>query len=279
MVVEFVCGAVLSLTDNMSSEVVIRLTVFLSVLVCVALLELVSPMRELTVSKKTRWLNNLSLVILNTIVLRLVFPVAAVGVAIFCQNNSLGLLNIFSIPSWVKVILATLVLDFVIYLQHVLFHFLPLLWRFHKVHHVDLDIDVTTGLRFHPVEMILSMLIKIGVIFFIGAPVVAVIIFEVVLNAMALFNHGNIRLPKLIDKVLRMVLVTPDVHRVHHSTIVRETNSNFGFNLILWDKLLGTYQSQPQKGHIDMEIGLDNYRDPNQTQKIWNIIRMPFLKK
>jgi len=263
----------------MANESIIRLGFFLFVLVGVAIWELVSPMRDLKVSKKSRWLNNLSLIVLNTVILRLVFPIAAVGVATYCKDYDIGLLNIVSIPEWSKIIVAILVLDFAIYIQHVLFHFLPFLWRFHKVHHVDLDIDLTTGLRFHPVEMILSMIIKFGVICFIGAPVLAVIVFEVVLNAMAVFNHGNIQLAKWFDKALRIFVVTPDVHRVHHSTIAKETNSNFGFNLIYWDKILGTYQAQPQKGHLDMDIGLEQYRDSKITQKIKSMLKMPFTNK
>ncbi|ABO47074.1 sterol desaturase family protein [Francisella tularensis] len=263
----------------MSYELEVRLGFFLLILVTVSLWELLAPMRRLKISKQTRWINNLLLVFLNTLLLRLIFPTAAVGVAVFCQHYNLGLLNITAIPIWLKVLIAFLVLDFTIYLQHVLFHYLPLLWRFHKVHHIDLDYDVTTGLRFHPVEIFLSMLIKFMIVFLVGAPVSAVIIFEIVLNGTSLFNHGNIRLPRYFDKFLRLFMVTPDTHRVHHSTIPKETNSNFGFNLIWWDKLMGTYLAQPKKGHIDMDIGLSEYTDPKQTQNLISMLKIPFSKK
>lgn len=216
--------------------------------------------------------------VLNTFLLRVIFPTTAVGVALLCNDYNFGLLNILDIPLWTKITIAFLVLDFAIYIQHVLFHYLPLLWRFHKVHHIDLDYDITTGLRFHPVEIILSMLIKFAVISFIGAPILAVIIFEITLNGLALFNHGNIRLFKRLDNFLRLFIVTPDVHRVHHSTISSETNSNFGFNLVFWDKFLGTYKKQPKKGHISMDIGLEEYKDSNTTQSIGSMLKIPFLR-
>ena len=260
------------------NEAIIRLSVFISVLIVIMLLEIVSPRRQLKLSRKLRWLNNLILIIINTIVLRLVFPFAAVGAALWCQINQVGVLNYLDISPIFKVIIAFVVLDFAIYLQHILFHFVPVLWRFHKVHHVDLDFDVTSGIRFHPIEMILSMLIKFAVIAVIGVPVLAVIIFEVVLNATSMFNHGNIRLPQKLDSLIRVFIVTPDMHRVHHSSIVKETNSNFGFNFAIWDKLFSTYIAQPSKGHIDMDIGLKEYKDSNTTQKLVNILKIPFFK-
>lgn len=196
------------------------------------------PKRKLQQKKSTRWLNNLLLIFINTILLRLIFPVAAVGVALFCELNKIGVLNYFEFAESLKIVIAFIVLDLSIYLQHVLFHHIPILWSIHKVHHADMDIDVTTGLRFHPFEMILSMLIKIVVVTIIGAPVLAVIIFEIVLNATAMFNHGNIGLTKNVDKILRVFIITPDMHRVHHSTVVGETNSNFGFNFSIWDRFL-----------------------------------------
>lgn len=263
----------------MSYELITRLGFFLLILFGISIWEVVAPMRKLRLSKVSRWFNNLLLVFLDTLILRILFPTAAVGVAIFCQQYSLGLLNLFDVPAWIKIMVAFLALDFTIYLQHVLFHYLPLLWRFHKVHHIDLDYDVTTGLRFHPVEIVLSMLIKFMAIFLIEAPVLAVIIFEIVLNGTSLFNHGNIRLPKSFDKFLRLFMVTPDTHRVHHSTIPAETNSNFGFNLIWWDKIMGTYIAQPKKGHIQMDIGLSNYRDSKITQPFLSMLKIPFSKK
>ena len=259
-------------------ETIIRLGFFIGIFLVIALWELIAPMRKLKISKKKRWLNNLVLVVLNTLVLRFIFPTTAVGVALLCNNYGLGILNVLDIPLWFKVVIAFLVLDFAIYTQHVLFHYLPLLWRFHKIHHIDLDYDVTTGLRFHPIEIVLSMLIKFAVICFIGAPVLAVVIFEVILNGLALFNHGNIRLFKRLDSFLRLFIVTPDVHRVHHSTVPSETNSNFGFNLIFWDKLLGTYKNQPKKGHILMDIGLEGYKDSNTTQRLKSMLKIPFLR-
>ncbi|WP_245806437.1 sterol desaturase family protein [Francisella halioticida] len=250
----------------MHYETIIRLGFFIGIFLVIALWELFAPMRKLKIPKKKRWLNNLVLVVLNTLAVKFIFPTTAVGIALLCGHYSLGILNILQIPLWFKVVIAFLVLDFAIYTQHVLFHYLPLLWRFHKVHHIDLDYDVTTGLRFHPIEIVLSMLIKFAVICFIGAPVLAVVIFEVTLNGLALFNHGNIRIFKKLDKFLRVFIVTPDVHRIHHSTVPSETNSNFGFNLIFWDKLLGTYKKQPKKGHISMDIGLDEYKN-SKTQK------------
>lgn len=175
--------------------------------------------------------------------------------------------------------IAVLVLDLAIYLQHVAFHFLPTLWRLHRVHHADMDFDVTTGLRFHPLEIVLSMLIKFAVVIFIGAPVLAVIVFEIVLNAAAMFNHGNVRLPKSLDRLLRWVIVTPDMHRVHHSVIVKETNSNFGFNFSWWDRLFATYRAQPKAGHEQMDIGFTQYREVKQSQGLWGMLLIPFRGK
>jgi sterol desaturase/sphingolipid hydroxylase (fatty acid hydroxylase superfamily) len=262
----------------MAYELVVRLGFFLGIFVFIAVLELITPMRQLRISKKIRWFNNLSLVILNTLLLRLFFPVTAVGVALLCTKYNLGILNVIAIPLWLKVVIAFLILDFTIYLQHVLFHYLPLFWRFHKVHHIDLDFDVTTGLRFHPIEIIVSMLIKIFMISFIGAPALAVIVFEIALNGTSLFNHGNIRLATMLDSFLRLVIITPNVHRVHHSNITNETNSNFGFNLIIWDRIFGSYKAEPQKGHTNMDIGLKNYNTPKITQSLKSMLKIPFLK-
>jgi len=251
----------LPVTDN---ELVIRLGFFFGVFTIMAIWELLAPRRSLTTPKSGRWLNNLSLVFLNSILLRIIFPVTAVGVALIASERQWGLFNNIELPTWSAVIMAVVIMDFVIYLQHVLFHAIPMLWRLHMMHHTDLDIDVTTGNRFHPLEIILSMIIKMTVIIVIGPPVLAVIIFEVVLNATSMFNHSNVRLPGHIDRVLRLLIVTPDMHRVHHSVIKRETNSNYGFNLPWWDRLFGTYRDQPYAGHIAMTIGLEHYRDPQQ---------------
>lgn len=245
----------------LDAESTIRLTVFLGVLAAMMLWELAAPRRRQEVPRLLRWSNNLALVVLDTAILRLAFPVLAVGVAMAAEAGGWGLFNALAPPVWVAVVLSVLLLDLAIYLQHVMFHAVPALWRLHRMHHADLEFDTTTGLRFHPVEILLSMVIKLMVVAALGAPPVAVVIFEVLLNATSLFNHANIDLPRRVDRVLRLVMVTPDMHRVHHSVIPVETNSNFGFNLPWWDRLLGTYRAQPAKGHRGMEIGLRQFRD------------------
>ncbi len=257
-------------------ETTIRLGFFFGVFAVMALWEIKAPRRALLVSKASRWLNNLGLVFLNTFLLRLLFPAAAVGVAAFVAKENWGLLHYYQVPFPLAVVLAVIAMDFVIYLQHVMVHAVPALWRLHRVHHADLDYDVTTGARFHPIEIILSMLIKFATIVVLGAPVVAVVIFEVILNAMAMFNHSNIKLPGNLDKTLRKLLVTPDMHRVHHSVEDDEANSNFGFNLSLWDKLFGTYRNQPRLGHENMVIGIHQYRDPNQVDRLPGMLSLPF---
>ena len=226
-----------------------------------------------------RWINNLGLVALNTVLLRLLFPAAAVGIAAFAADQGWGLLNYFQTPAWLAIPAAVIAMDFVIWLQHVMVHAIPLLWRLHRVHHADPDYDVTTGARFHPIEIILSMLIKFATILLLGPPVVAVIIFEVLLNATAMFNHGNVRLPTGIDRVLRWFVVTPDMHRVHHSVEDDETNSNFGFNLPWWDRLFGTYRDQPRGGHEGMTIGIHGYRAPREVSWLPGLLVLPFRGK
>jgi len=259
-----------------AQEEIIRLSFFLGIFAAVALWELAAPRRALTVSKAVRWLNNLGLVVLNTLLLRLLFPAAAVGVAAWASDQGWGLLNHLQVPFWPAVVIAVVVMDFVIWLQHVMVHAIPLLWRLHRVHHADLDYDVTTGARFHPIEIVLSMLIKFAAILLLGPPLVAVILFEVILNGMAMFNHGNIRLPLGLDRVLRMLLVTPDMHRVHHSVEDDETNSNFGFNLSVWDRLFGTYRDQPRQGHDGMTIGIHHYREPAEVSWLPGLMTLPF---
>ncbi|MCW9014389.1 MAG: sterol desaturase family protein [Gammaproteobacteria bacterium] len=260
-------------------ETGIRLGFFLGMLAIMALWETIAPRRALTVSRTLRWANNLGLVFFNSFLLRLIFPAAAVGVAAFASEQGWGLLNYYSLPLGLSIILSIIAMDFIIYLQHVLVHAVPALWRLHRVHHADLDYDVTTGARFHPIEIILSMLIKFATIVVLGAPVVAVILFEVILNAMAMFNHGNVGLPKPLDTLLRWLLVTPDMHRVHHSIEDDETNSNFGFNLSWWDRLFGTYRDQPRAGHLGMTIGIRKFRDPRQASWITGMLAMPFIGK
>ena len=260
----------------LANEPAIRLGFFIGVFAIVALWELAAPRRVLSVSKALRWSSNLGLVVLNTVVLRLLFPLAAVGVAAFASENGWGLLNHFQVPFMLAVPLAVIVMDFVIWLQHVMVHAVPLLWRLHRVHHADLDYDLTTGARFHPLEIILSMLIKFATISVLGPPVVAVVIFEVMLNATAMFNHGNIRLPAAVDRALRWVLVTPDMHRVHHSIEDDETNSNFGFSLTWWDRLFGTYREQPRAGQVGMTIGIRDFTDPQQVDRLDGMLLLPF---
>jgi len=208
-------------------------------------------------------------------IVRVLFPTSAVALALLAETKGWGLLNAWPLPGWTAVIIAVLVLDLVIYLQHVLFHAVPALWRLHRMHHADLEFDVTTGARFHPIEIFLSMLIKLAVIGALGAPAVAVLVFEVLLNATAMFNHSNVRLPDRLDRILRWIIVTPDMHRVHHSVVVRETNSNFGFNLPWWDRLFGTYRPQPAAGHEGMTIGVEQFRDPAE-QRLDRMLAQPF---
>lgn len=244
----------------LTNEPALRLGVFLGVFLLLALWETLSPRRVRSFQRRLRWSNNLGLVVLDTFALRVLFPAAAVGAAILAQQEGWGLFNILALPEWIVVLTSILLLDLAIYLQHVMFHAVPVLWTLHRVHHADLDIDVTTGLRFHPAEIVLSMIIKLAVVTALGAPPVAVLVFEVLLNATAMFNHANLRLPKRLDRALRWVVVTPDMHRVHHSVLPHERNSNYGFNAPWWDRLFGTYIPQPTAGHEGMTIGLPSYR-------------------
>jgi len=260
----------------LANEPAIRLAFFLGVFALIGLWEVLAPCRALTVSKTLRWASNLGLVVLNTVVLRLIFPLAGAGVALFCAEKGWGLLNYFQVPWALAIPLAVVAMDFVIWLQHVMVHAVPALWRLHRVHHADPDFDVTTGARFHPIEIILSMLIKFATIVVLGAPVVAVVIFEVMLNATAMFNHGNIRLPAALDRWVRWVVVTPDMHRIHHSIEDDETNSNFGFNLTWWDRLFGTYRDQPRAGQVGMTIGIHDHRDPREVARLDGMLLLPF---
>jgi len=263
----------------MANEVPVRLGFFFGVFAIMAIWEILAPTRALTVSKAVRWANNLGLVFFNSFILRLLFPAAAVGMAAFAAENDWGLLNYYSLPAIVAVTFSVIAMDFVIYLQHVMVHAVPALWRLHRVHHADLDYDVTTGARFHTFEIILSMLIKFATIIVLGPPVVAVVIFEVVLNATAMFNHGNVSLPKGLDRVLRWFVVTPDMHRVHHSVEDDEANSNFGFSLPWWDRLFGTYRDQPRAGHQGMTIGIRTYRTMKQVSWLPGMLALPLIGK
>ena len=260
----------------LTNEAAIRAASFFGIFIVVALWELVGPRRKLSVSKGLRWLNNLGIVFFNTLLLRFLAPLMAVGLAIMAEEENWGLLNNIAINSYVKLFLAVLILDLIIYLQHVMFHTVPWLWRLHRMHHTDLDFDVTTGSRFHPIEIILSMIIKMLIVVALGAPPVAVVIFEVLLNATAMFNHGNIRININADRLLRLLVVTPDMHRVHHSVKPDETNSNYGFNFPWWDRLLGTYKAQPEDNHLKMTIGLNQFRESRYLRFHWLLIQ-PFV--
>ena len=240
----------------------VRLGMFLGIFALMAAWEIAAPRRALRESKPIRWASNLAIIVLNSALLRILFPAAAVGVAAFVAERGAGLFNLFAVPYPFAMVLSLLALDLAVYLQHLMFHAMPILWRVHRMHHADLDFDVTTGSRFHPIEMILSMLIKFAAIVLLGPPLLAVLVFEVALNATAMFNHSNIRIPQPWDRALRWLVVTPDMHRVHHSIDAPECNSNFGFNLPWWDWLFGTYRSQPAAGHDGMVIGIKQFRSP-----------------
>ena len=270
-----------SAIDNfvLQRETMVRLGVFAAVFVIMLVWELTAPRRELSVSKSLRWFNNLGLFALNSLLLRLLFPAAAVGIAFAVADRGWGLFNLLDLPFWLEIVAAVLLLDLAIYLQHLVMHQVPLLWRLHRVHHADLDIDLTTGSRFHTIEIIVSMLIKGVVILLLGPALIAVLVFEVLLNGMAIFNHANVSLPAPVERAVRCLFVTPDMHRVHHSVVKRETNSNYGFNLSIWDRMFGTYIDQPDKGHDGMTIGLDEFRDPRQVERLPGMLALPFAGK
>ncbi len=256
----------LLVADLMTHEPLIRLAGFAGVIVAMALWEYWAPKRPLAVGRPSRWPGNLGVLAVDVVLVRILFPTAAVGVALVCEARGWGLFNLVPVPFVAAMLASVVLLDLAIYLQHVLFHAVPVLWRLHRMHHADLDIDVTTGVRFHPVEILLSLLIKFGVIALLGAPALAVLIFEVLLNATSMFNHSNVRMPAAVDRIVRLLVVTPDMHRVHHSIARVETNSNFGFNFPWWDRLFGTYQAQPAAGHEGMTIGVERFRDPAELR-------------
>ena len=256
-------------------EPYIRLATFGGVFIVMAVWEFIVPRRKQAIGRGWRWPNNLGVVAANTLLVRILFPTTAVGLALLAQTRGFGLFNVIAAPAWIGVAASVVILDLAIYLQHVLFHAVPALWRLHRMHHADLEFDVSTGLRFHPIEILLSMLIKFAVVAALGAPALLVLIFEVLLNASSMFNHANIRIPLGVDRILRWLVVTPDMHRVHHSILARETNSNFGFNLPWWDRLFGTYRPQPAAGHEAMTIGIEQFRDPRE---LWldRMLAQPF---
>jgi len=263
-------------------EPVIRFGAFLLIFGTLAIIELAHPRLErpemLAALKTRRWLTNVGMLVLSSVALRIVFPAAAVGAALWAESQGIGLFNLVGVPVWVAALVSIIVLDFAVWLEHLLSHKIPLLWRIHRMHHADTGFDLTTALRFHPLEIIISMFWKVGVVLALGTPAWSVLVFEVILNGTAMFNHANIALPQKIDRLVRLVLVTPDMHRVHHSTIRQETDSNYGFSLSLWDRLFATYTAQPAKGHVEMDIGLDQYRDPRQPSGlIWSLL-VPFRK-
>ncbi|MBI5894942.1 MAG: sterol desaturase family protein [Desulfobacterales bacterium] len=260
----------------MKTEMLIRVGAFLCVFAVLATAEILAPRRRLSTSKARRWFANLTIVALNPLAVALVFPILPIGLALLASEQNWGLLNQVVLPYWLEIVIGVALLDLVVYTQHVLHHAIPVLWRLHMVHHADLDFDMTTGLRFHPIEIIASLAIKLAAVAALGASPMAVLIFEVALNATSMFNHSNINIPQRIDRILRLLMVTPDMHRVHHSVIIRETNSNFGFNMPWWDRLFGTYKAQPVKVHTDMAIGLAQFRDP-QKLSLPRLLILPFV--
>jgi sterol desaturase/sphingolipid hydroxylase (fatty acid hydroxylase superfamily) len=259
----------------LTNEPRIRLAAFAGIFAAMAVWEILAPRRDQKPGRRTRWPGNIAIVVLDTVLVRLVFPTTAVGLALVAEARGWGLSHALDVPAWASLLLAVAALDLAIYLQHVLFHAVPALWRLHRMHHADLELDVTTGARFHPVEMLLSMGIKLGVVAALGAPAVAVLAFEVLLNATSMLNHSNIDMPPWLDRVLRRIVVTPDMHRVHHSIVARETNGNFGFNLPWWDRLFGTYRAQPEAGHEAMIIGIEQFREPAE-QRLDRMLTQPF---
>ena len=244
----------------------VRLISLFSILATMAVWELAAPRRRQEIPRLLRWSNNIGMTVIDTLLVRLTFPLLAVGMASYAVVRGWGLFNIFQVPSWIAFLVSFLLFDLAIYLQHLMFHAVPLLWRLHRVHHSDLEFDVTTGLRFHPLEILISMGLKFALVVVLGPPAIAVLFFEVVLNGTAMFNHSNIRLPFAVDRLLRLLVVTPDMHRVHHSVLSNETNSNYGFNLPWWDRALGTYVAQPQDGHDQMTIGIVQFRN---SRDLW----------
>ncbi len=260
-----------------SYESVLRASIFIGLFCVMALSEYLKPRRKRNLTRATRWPTNLAIVVLDSLFVRLLFPTAAVGVALWAEVSGFGLLNQLAAPYWLAVLISFVVLDFAVWLSHLLCHKIPLLWRVHRMHHADRDIDVTTGTRFHPIESVASMVWKAGWVALLGAPAASVLLFETVLNGTAMFNHSNTKLPLRVDRMLRLVLVTPDMHRVHHSCIHRETDSNYGFNMPWWDRLFCTYIDQPELGHEGMKIGLDEWQDKRPAQLGW-CLKIPFLK-
>jgi|TARA_B110000438_G_C15788190_1_gene639406 sterol desaturase/sphingolipid hydroxylase (fatty acid hydroxylase superfamily) len=256
----------------------LRLSLFFIILLTMLVLESCFPARKSKLTKRVRWLGNFSLLIISSVVARLLVPIGVTGIALYASSQGLGLFNNINLPNWLIITLSVLLLDLMIYWQHRIFHLVPMLWRFHKVHHADSHIDASTGLRFHPIEILLSILLKGLAVLLLGVPAIAVIIFEVALNGFALFNHTNIRLPRWLEYPLRAILITQVLHRIHHSQVVEETNSNYGFSVSWWDRLFGSYKSQAKKSDEDLDIGLKSYKADNKTATLLSLLKMPFDK-
>lgn len=255
----------------------LRLGAFAGVFALVALWEVLAPRRPQAVPRTQRWPANIGMVVFNTLAVRVLLPLTAVAFATQMQHQGTGLLPWLGWGSAATLVAALVLLDLAIYLQHRLFHAVPWLWRLHRMHHADTEFDVTNGLRFHTLEILLSMGIKFAAIAAIGAPPLAVLLFELVLSSMAMFNHGNIHLPPAVDRVLRRLVVTPDMHRIHHSVLAREHHRNFGFNLPWWDHLLGTYRDQPEGGQLGMTLGLSEFRT-DADRSLAALLRQPFTR-
>lgn len=264
----------------MQHEAIIRLGSFLGLFVVLATLEALAPRRVRRQPRSRRWITNWSVTMLNALTLRalsLAMPLLAVGAALDAEAQGWGLFNTISLPLWFEVVVVVLILDFAIWMQHLVTHKVPLLWRIHRVHHSDMDMDVTTAIRFHPVEIALSMMLKIGLVYLLGPAAIAVVMFEIILNGTAMFNHSNLALPAWLDRPLRKILVTPDMHRVHHSVHRSEHDSNYGFSLSVWDRLFGTYIAQPKAGHTQMQVGLE-WQDERPNRLGWSLA-LPFARK
>jgi sterol desaturase/sphingolipid hydroxylase (fatty acid hydroxylase superfamily) len=256
-------------------EPLIRLGAFSLVFAVMALWEVAAPFRHHDLGRARRWPGNIGIVVLNTLLVRLLIPAGLVGVAIYAEGQHRGLFNAWPVSAWLAIPIVVVVLDLAIYAQHVVFHQVPALWRLHRMHHADLELDVSTGARFHPIEIIISLLLKMVVVVALGAPALAVLIFEVLLNATSMFNHANIRLPARLEPIVRLLVVTPDMHRVHHSVLSHETNSNYGFNLALWDRLFGTYRTESEAGQEGITFGVEAIRDPRE-QRLDRMLIQPF---
>lgn len=265
------------MSDWLQYETLIRTSVFAGVFLLMAALETLFPRKARVKGRPMRWFTNFSMVVIANLIMRVAIPLAAIGVAALMQERGFGLFNLTDWPIGLEILLAVIILDFAIWFQHLFMHYVPVLWALHKVHHADEDLDASSGIRFHPIEQVFSLGLKMAVVALIGADPLAVFIFEVLLNATAMFNHASINIPQPVDRVLRKIMVTPDFHRVHHSIYEPETNSNFGFNLSIWDQIFRTYTPQPRDGHENMQLGLDKRPDGNTAGLLWGLV-LPFRR-